>query len=56
MFNQLSPYLEDEETVEDAYKLSQILQIVDNNKQIQQCNVKIANLDPIINATDIKKL
>lgn len=56
LFNQLAPYLEDEDTVEDAYKLSQILQIVDNNKQIQQCNVKIANLDPIINATDIKTL
>lgn len=56
LFNQLSPYLEDEDTVDDAYKLSQILQIVDNNKQIQQCNVKIANLDPIRDATDIKTL
>lgn len=56
LFNQLSPYLEDEDTTEDAFKLSQILQIVDNNKQIQQCNLKIANLDPIKDANDIKTL
>lgn len=56
LFNQLSPYLEDEDTADDAYKLSQILQIVDNNKQIQQCNVRIANLDPIRDALDIKTL
>lgn len=56
LFNQLAPYLEDEDTVDDAYKLSQIIQIVDNNKQIQQCNLKIANLDPIKDAIDIKTL
>lgn len=56
LFNQLSPYLEDEDISDDAYKLSQILQIVDNNKQIRQCDVKIANLDPIRDASDIKTL
>lgn len=56
LFNQLSPYLEDEDIADDAFKLSQILQIVDNNKQIRQCDVKIANLDPIRDATDIKTL
>lgn len=56
LFNQLMPYLEDEDTVDDAYKISQIIQIVDNNKQIQQCNVRIANLDQVINANDIKAL
>lgn len=56
LFNQLSPYLEDEDIADDAFKLSQILQIVDNNKQIRQCDVKIANLDPIKDANDIKTL
>lgn len=56
MFNQLAPYLEDEDIADDAYKLSQILQIVDNNKQIRQCDVKIANLDPIEDAENIKLL
>ena len=56
LFNQLSPYLEDEDIADDAFKLSQILQIVDNNKQIRQCDVKIANLDPIVDANDIKTL
>lgn len=56
LFNQLSPYLEDDDIADDAFKLSQILQIVDNNKQIRQCDVKIANLDPIKDANDIKTL
>jgi hypothetical protein len=56
LFNQLFPYLEDEDIVDDKYKLSQLLQIVDNNKQIRQCDMKIANLDPIKDATDIKTL
>ena len=56
LFNQLSPYLEDDDVADDAFKLSQILQIVDNNKQIRQCDVKIANLDPIKDANDIKTL
>ena len=56
LFNQLSPYLEDDDIADDAFKLSQILQIVDNNKQIRQCDVKIANLDPIKDAADIKTL
>jgi hypothetical protein len=56
LFNQLFPYLEDEDIADDAFKLSQILQIVDNNKQIRQCDMKIANLDPIKDANDIKTL
>lgn len=56
LFNQLFPYLEDDDIADDTYKLSQILQIVDNNKQIRQCDMKIANLDPIKDANDIKTL
>ena len=56
LFNQLFPYLEDEDIVDDKYKLSQLLQIVDNNKQIRQCDLKISNLDPVKDAGDIKTL
>jgi len=56
LFNQLSPYLNDDGIADDAYKLSQVLQIVDNNKQIRNCDLRIANLDPIIDANDIKIL
>ena len=56
LFNQLTPYLDDEDSAEDAYKLSQILQIVNNNKQIHVCDKRIANLDPIKDANDIKAL
>lgn len=56
LFNQMLPYLEDDDNIEDAYKLSQILQIVNNNKQIHVCDKKIANLDPLKDANDIKTL
>jgi hypothetical protein len=56
LFNQLFPYLEDDDIVDDTYKLSQILQVVDNNKQIRNCDMKIANIDPIKDANDIKTL
>ena len=56
LFNQMLPYLEDEDNIEDAYKLSQILQIVNNNKQIYVYDKKIANLDPLADANDIKTL
>jgi len=56
LFNQLFPYLEDDDVADDTFKLSQILQVVDNNKQIRNCDLKIANLDQIKDANDIKTL
>ncbi len=56
LFNQLAPYLEDEDVVDDAYKLSQILQIVNNNKQIWICDKRISTLDPVKDSNDIKIL
>lgn len=56
LFNQMLPYLEDDDNIEDAFKLSQILQIVNNNKQIHVCDKKIAILDPLKDANDIKTL
>lgn len=57
LFNQLMPYLEaDDEISDDPYKLSQILQIVDNNNQIRQYDRRIAKLDPIRDCDVIKSL
>lgn len=56
LFNQLSPYLEDDSTVDDAYKLSQILQIIKNNYQIDICDRKMSQQDPLKDAKSIKTL
>lgn len=56
LFNQLSPYLEDDSNADDAYKLSQILQIIKNNYQIDICDKKISQLDPLQDAESIKTL
>jgi hypothetical protein len=56
LYNQLSPYLEDDSNVDDAYKLSQILQIIKNNYQIDSCDKKMSQLDPLKDADSIKTL
>lgn len=56
LFNSLSPYLEDDDNVDDAYKLSQILQIIKNNFQIDTCDKKMSRLDPLKDAESIKIL
>jgi len=56
LFNQLSPYLEDDSNADDAYKLSQILQIIKNNYQIDICDKKMSQLDPLKEADSIKTL
>lgn len=56
LFNQLAPYLEEDDISEDTFKLSQIIQIVNNNKQIWFCDKKISMLDPVKDANDIKTL
>lgn len=56
LFNQLSPYLEDDSNADDAYKLSQILQIIKNNYQIDICDKKMSQLDPLKAAESIKTL
>lgn len=56
LFNQLAPYLEEDDIADDTFKLSQIIQIVNNNAQIWMCDRKISRLDPIKDANDIKTL
>lgn len=55
LFNTIIDFL-DEETQEDAFKKSQIIQIVVNNEMIQRCNAKIASLDETRDLEQIKNL
>lgn len=55
LFSEFIKYL-DEDTMEDPYKLSQIIQIVNNNNQIRQYDLRIAQLDPVKDASTIKEL
>lgn len=56
LFNQLSPYLEDDSNADDAYKISQILQIIKNNYQIDIYDKKMFQLDPLEDGESIKIL
>jgi hypothetical protein len=60
LYNELVSYL-DEDTLDDAFKLSQILQLVNNNNQIRKIDLVIATLSEdgtslIANQGDIKSL
>lgn len=60
LYNDILPYL-DEDTIEDKYKVSVIIQIVNNNNQIRRANLAINNLsitmkDMIKNSKDILAL
>lgn len=55
LFNDLIKYF-DEDIADDTFKVSMIIQIVNNNHQIWKANVLISSLDPVRNADDIKKL
>lgn len=55
LFSDLIKYFDDD-TAEDAYKLSQIIQIVNNNNQIRRYDYLINTLNPTRNADEIQKL
>ena len=55
LFNELVKYLDDD-VIDDSYKLSQIIQIVNNNNQIRQYDLLIAQLKPLIDSKDIQVL
>ena len=56
LFNELVKYLGDDTVIEDTYKLSQIIQIVNNNNQIRQYDLIIAQLKPLTDSRDIQIL
>ena len=55
LFSELVKYFDDD-IADDSYKLSQIIQIVNNNHQIRQCDTRIMQLDPVKDAAAIKDL
>lgn len=55
MFSEFVKYI-DEDTADDRYKLSQIIQIIQNNEQIRRYDEMIAGLDPLSQATQIKAI
>lgn len=55
LFNEFIKFL-DEDTVGDPYKLSQIVQVVNNNNQIRQYDMRIVRMDPVKDADIIKDL
>ena len=55
LFSEFIKYM-DEDTLEDPYKLSQIVQVVNNNNQIRQYDKRIIVLDPVKDASIIKEL
>ena len=54
LFNELVKYLDDDST-EDPYKLSQIVQIVNNNNQVRQYDLLINRLSPT-NPEDVERI
>lgn len=55
LFNELVKYFDDD-IGEDTYKLSQIIQIVNNNNQIRHYDVIISTLKPLTDSKDIAML
>ena len=56
LFNNIIGYLGEDGIEDDTYKISQIIQLVNNNYQIEQVNRTMAKLNPQINAGDFKDL
>jgi hypothetical protein len=56
LFNNIIGYLDEDGIEDDQYKLSQILQLVINNYQINQIDVALSRLDPMTQAVDMKVL
>lgn len=55
LFNEMINYIDDD-LLEDHYKLSQIIQIVNNNNQIRQYDLLIAQLKPLSDSKEIQML
>ena len=55
LFSEIVKYF-DEDIQEDQYKLSQVIQIVNNNNQIRNCDLTISRLDIRADADEIKKM
>lgn len=51
LYNELIPYISDEDTLEDSFKLSQVFQLMNNNNQIRKIDLVISKM-----SKDLKSL
>lgn len=56
LFNNITGYLQEDGIEDDQYKISQIIQLVNNNYQIFQCDQAMSRLNPRIDTIDYKSL
>lgn len=56
LFTELLGYLDDDDVLSDNYKISQIIQVINNNEQINQYDIAISRFDPKRDIDDIKDL
>lgn len=56
LFNNIIGYLGDDGIEDDTFKISQIVQIVNNNYQIEQLNKAINKCDPQVHMGDLKDM
>lgn len=56
LFTEFLQYLNDDELLDDQYKISQLIQLLNNNNQINDLDRAISKLDPVKNIDDFKML
>lgn len=56
LFTEFLQYLNDDELLSDQYKVSQLIQLLNNNNQINELDRAISRLDPLKNIDDLKLL
>lgn len=56
LFSEFLHYLDDDELLADQYKVSQLIQLLNNNNQINDIDKAVSKLDPMKNIDDIKLL
>ena len=56
LFSNIIGYLDEDGIEDDHFKISQIIQLVNNNYQIQQLDIAISKLDPQIETADRRSL
>lgn len=56
LFSEFLQYLDDDELLDDQYKVSQLIQLINNNNQINQYDIALSRLDPIKDIDEVESL
>lgn len=56
LFMEFLQYLDDDELLDDQYKLTQLIQLINNNNQINQYDIALSRLDPTRNTDEVTSL